>query len=131
MLLAVEPHRLHTIEEIARRYNISRNHMMKVAHTLAEAGFITPVRGRNGGLKLASVPEKINLGQVVRATEDNFHLVECFDISKNKCLISADCGLQAPLKHALRAFIETLDQYTLRDLVIHPESDDTLRALFT
>jgi Rrf2 family nitric oxide-sensitive transcriptional repressor len=40
MLLAIEPDVLHTIEEIARRYDISRNHLMKITQTLVQAGFI-------------------------------------------------------------------------------------------
>ncbi|WP_417317186.1 RrF2 family transcriptional regulator [Emcibacter sp.] len=129
MLLAVEPDKLHTIEEIAKRYDISKNHMMKVSHTLVEAGFVHPVRGRNGGLRLAMPMDKINLGQVIRATEDNFNLVECFDSEKNKCLISKNCGLKNPLQKALISFLNTLDQYSLKDLVNHPGSLSDLQGL--
>src|ERR1043166_6845649 len=71
MLLALEPDDLHTIEEIARRYGISRNHLMKVTQTLTQAGFIESQRGRKGGIRLAKEARAINLGQVVRATEDS------------------------------------------------------------
>lgn len=131
MMLAVEPDRLHTIEEIARRYNISRNHMMKVSRTLVDAGFVDSVQGRNGGLRLAQSPQDIILGKVIRATEDNFNIVECFDTDKNKCLISGECGLISPLKKAFLAFIETLDHYTLQDIVTTPGSYTELRSLFS
>lgn len=130
MMLAVEDDRLHTIEEISNRYNLSRNHMMKVSHTLVGGGFLTSVRGRNGGLKLARPPEEINLGKVIRVTEDNFDLVECFDEKRNKCVISENCGLRGPLEHALKAFIVTLDLYTIRDLVMTPGSYSEVRKLF-
>ncbi|PHZ84773.1 Rrf2 family transcriptional regulator [Paremcibacter congregatus] len=130
MLLAVEDARLHTIAEIARRYGVSRNHMMKISRTLVAAGFITPVRGRNGGLKLAAPAEKINLGAVISVTEDNFNLVECFDAERNSCVISANCGLRNPLRHALQAFLETLRKYTLQDLITIPGSYKDLRTLF-
>src|SRR6185312_2911579 len=87
MLLALEPDGLHTIEEAARRYSISRNHLMKVAQTLTRAGFVESLRGRGGGLKLARPAETINLGAVVRATEDGFALVECFDPAVNDCVV--------------------------------------------
>ena len=48
MLLALEPHELHTIEEVARRYGISRNHLMKITQTLAQGGFVESLRGRGG-----------------------------------------------------------------------------------
>jgi Rrf2 family transcriptional regulator, nitric oxide-sensitive transcriptional repressor len=85
MLLAMEPDALHTIEEIAQRYDISRNHLMKVVQTLAQAGFVQSLRGRSGGLRLAKPAAQINLGAVVRATEDSFALVECFDRPAQNC----------------------------------------------
>jgi Rrf2 family transcriptional regulator, nitric oxide-sensitive transcriptional repressor len=120
MLLAIEPDELHTIEEIAQRYNISRNHLMKIAQTLAQAGFIESLRGRGGGLRLGRTAESINLGAVVRETEDGFALVECFDREHNTCLIASACGLRGPLEEALQAFLAVLDRYSLDDLVKSP-----------
>lgn len=121
MLLALEPGELHTIEEIATRYDISRNHLMKVAQTLVQGGFVESLRGRNGGLRLGKTPKDINLGAVVRSTEDGFDLVECFDASRNTCVISPVCGLRSPLEEALAAFLGVLDGYTLADLVKNPD----------
>jgi len=129
MLLAVEPGRIHTIEEIARRYAISRNHLMKVALRLTQAGFILSLRGRHGGLQLAEPAEAINLGAVVRATEDNFTLVECFDAKRNGCVITSACGLKGPLEEALLAFLATLDRYSLADLIKSPRASRGLRRL--
>jgi Rrf2 family nitric oxide-sensitive transcriptional repressor len=117
MLLAMEPDALHTIEEAARRYRISRNHLMKVTQTLAQAGFVESLRGRGGGLRLACPPGAIGLGDVIRATEDNFALVECFERSRNTCVIACACGLRGPLHEALAAFLAVLDGYTLADLM--------------
>lgn len=109
-----------TIEETARVYRISRAHLMKVVNQLTRAGYLTAVRGRSGGLELAMSPDKIRLGDVVRATEPDFALVECF-APDNRCLITPRCRLRGVLKEALAAFIETLDRYTLADLVLRPE----------
>src|SRR5262249_20746161 len=98
MLLAMEPDELHTIEEIARRYRVSRNHLMKVAQALAQGGFIESLRGRGGGLRLARPAASINLGAVVRATEDGFTLVECFGEAENNCVVAPACGLRGPLE---------------------------------
>ncbi len=119
-LLAIEPDELHTIEEISTRYDISRNHLMRVAQTLAQSGFVESTRGRNGGLRLARQPENINVGAVVRATEDNFNLVECLTAAENNCRIASTCGLRGPLEEALAAFLEVLNHYTLADLVKNP-----------
>lgn len=129
MLLALEPDDRHTIEEAARRYAISRNHMMKVAQTLTQAGFVESTRGRGGGLRLARAPEAINLGAVVRASEDSFALVECFDAARNGCIVAPACGLRGPLEEALAAFLAVLDRYSLADLVARPGTFRAMRRL--
>ena len=129
MLLALEPEELHTIEAVARRYDISRNHLMKVAQTLAKAGLIDSLRGRGGGLRLARAPEEINLGTVVRATEDSFALVECFNRERNNCVVTPACGLRGPLQEALAAFLAVLDGYSLRDLVKNPATSRRMHRL--
>ena len=131
MLLAMEPDHRHTIEEVARRYGISRNHLMKVAQTLVQAGFIGALRGRGGGLRLELPASAINLGAVVRATEDSFALVECFDRERNTCVVSPACGLRGPLDEALRAFLAVLDRYSLADLVANPGSVRRMRRLLS
>lgn len=122
MLLAIESNDLHTIEEVARRYRISRNHLMKVVQTLAQAGLIVSLRGRGGGLRLSRPAGAINLGAVVRNTEDGFALVECFDRARNTCAVAPACGLRGPLEEALQAFLLVLDRYSLADLIKNPGS---------
>jgi len=108
--------RLITIDETARTYNISRAHLMKVVNLLIKAGYLRGVRGRSGGFTLGRPAESINLGAVIRATEPDFALVECFNPS-NCCAISRFCRLPNILNEALNAFIATLDRYTLADLL--------------
>lgn len=129
MLLAAEPDGLHRIADVARRYAISQNHLMKIVQTLAEAGFVHSVRGRSGGLRLGRPAARINLGAVVRATEDNFALVECFDGERGGCVVSPACGLRGPLEEALRAFFAMLDRYTLADLIGNPAALLRMRQL--
>jgi DNA-binding IscR family transcriptional regulator len=66
---------------------------MKVANQLTRAGYLTAVRGRSGELELAKRPDKIRLGDVVRATEPDFALVECF-APDNQCRITPRCRLR-------------------------------------
>ena len=129
MLLALEPDQLHTIEEISSRFDISRNHLMKVTQTLVQAGFVESVRGRNGGLRLRKNAGDIKVGAVVRVTEDGFNLVECFSAEDNNCLIAPACGLRGPLEEALAAFMAVLDRYTLADLMENPGRMRRMRRL--
>jgi Rrf2 family nitric oxide-sensitive transcriptional repressor len=120
MYAAARGDRLITIEETAAVYGISRAHLMKVANQLTRAGYLKAIRGRSGGLTLAKRPEKIRLGSVLRDTEPDFALVECFS-PDNNCLISPRCRLRGALTEALAAFTTTLDRYTLADLMLRPE----------
>jgi Rrf2 family nitric oxide-sensitive transcriptional repressor len=131
MLLAAEPHAIHTIDEAARRYRVSRHHLMKVTQTLIKAGFVEGARGRGGGLRLHRPAASINLGAVVRATEENLSLVECFDPETNACILTPACGLKAPLREGLAAFLGVLDKYSLADLVKGPAAAQRMRNLLT
>lgn len=117
IFLGLKSGRLSTISEIAESYGISRNHLVKVVHNLAGHGYIQTTRGKGGGLRLARRPEDVNIGEVVRHTEVNFTLVECFDMQSCRCPITPICGLKGVLHDASRAFMDVLDQYTLADVL--------------
>ncbi len=108
--LAAAPDRLSSIAEIARAYDISQNHLMKVVNQLARADLVKTVRGRGGGIALARPAEDIIIGTVVRLTEPDHNLADC-----GTCLIAPACGLISPLDEALRAFLAVLDRYSVAD----------------
>ncbi|WP_025025902.1 RrF2 family transcriptional regulator [Caldalkalibacillus mannanilyticus] len=126
-LAAQESNRLVSIQEIAESYSISKNHLMKVIYGLGKLGYIETIRGRQGGIRLALKPMDISIGQVIRNTEEDFYLAECFDSDKNACIISSSCRLKHILYDALQAYFSVLDQYTLADVVIN---ETKLRQLF-
>lgn len=112
--------KLTTIQEISDAYHISKNHLMKVTHQLGKMGYIETVQGRNGGIRLKVKPEELNIGEIARQTEDDFHLVECFS-NNNQCVITPACQLRHVLHEALVAFIQVLDQYTIADIIAQPD----------
>jgi Rrf2 family nitric oxide-sensitive transcriptional repressor len=120
MYAAAHEERLITIEEASEVYDISRAHLMKVTNALTRAGFLKAVRGRSGGLALAKPPRKIRLGDVVRLTEPDFALVECF-AADCQCVITRSCRLRGILQEGLAAFNTVLDKYTLADLMLRPK----------
>jgi Rrf2 family nitric oxide-sensitive transcriptional repressor len=120
LYLGLHGERLGSIRAIAQAYDISENHLTKVVHRLGRGGFVNTVRGRGGGIRLARPPAAIRIGDVVRRTEEDMALVECFG-SANTCRITADCRLRGAFDEALRAFLAVLDGYTLADLLGAPE----------
>ncbi|MEN7535853.1 RrF2 family transcriptional regulator [Aurantiacibacter flavus] len=112
LFLGRQPGELASIAAIARAYGISQNHLMKVVNDLVNAGYLESVRGRNGGIRLARPPQQINVGALVRHTEDDFDLVGC-----GACVIAPACGLTSVLDEALLAFLKVLDGYSLADVL--------------
>lgn len=115
MYLAVCQQRA-TIADIAERYGISKNHLMKVVQKLNQLGYLDATRGKNGGLQLGRPASEINLGALVRDTEQDFALVECFNSATDTCTLTPACRLKGIFAEALAAFIAVLDSYTLADL---------------
>jgi Rrf2 family nitric oxide-sensitive transcriptional repressor len=76
------------------------------------------VRGRNGGLRLKREPADINIGEVVRKTETDFYMAECFDPDKSGCAYSASCTLKGVLSEATAAYLKVLDGVTLADMLV-------------
>jgi len=105
-----------TIGEIARWYGVSKPHLVKVAHNLVKLGYVHSTQGRGGGLRLAKLPEEINIATLIRHTEPDFHVVECFDQVNNTCRITRSCKLKHVLHDATGAFFKSLEQHTLQSI---------------
>lgn len=119
MYAASAGNRLITIEEAARSFRVSKTHLNKVANTLTRAGYLKAVRGRSGGLALGKPANAIRIGDVLRLTEPDFALVECF-ATGNQCVITQSCKLSRLLGEAVASFQATLDRHTLADIVLSP-----------
>ncbi len=116
MYVGLKNEELTTIREIAESYGISRNHLMKVVQELNNKGHIQAIRGKNGGLRLNKRPEDINIGALVRETEQGTVLVDCF-VGGSGCVITPACQLKHIFAEAQEAFFQTLDKYTIADLL--------------
>lgn len=130
MVLGGNTDRLVTIAEIARMHEISENHLTKVVHQLGRAGYIETLRGKGGGMRLARAPREIALGEVLRQTETDFALVECFGPG-SRCQIEPGCQLKTILGEALSALFRVLDSYTLADILHQPAHPGPLAGLMT
>lgn len=118
MYLGAHRDRLVTIQEVASVHGISKNHLTKVVHRLGVARLVATVRGRAGGIRLAVDPESLMLGTVVRLTEPDFTLVECFDEVSNCCSLSPTCVLKHTLGRATKAFLGELDSVSLASVIV-------------
>ena len=116
MFCATHPERSVTIAELAQGYAISKNHLMKIVNDLARQGLLQTTRGRGGGLRLLKPASEIRIGDVVRQSETDFRLVECFDADHNTCTLTGYCMLKQVIKKAEQSFLAELDRVTLADI---------------
>lgn len=105
-----------TIMEILEKHQISKSHLTKIVSFLSNTGYLKTTRGRNGGISIAKLPKDITVGEVVRITESNFEIVECFNKKTNSCSITSTCKLKHLLQNATHAFLTRLDQVTLEEI---------------
>lgn len=117
LFLAVRPGQRVPTQSVADAHGISLNHLHKVVRALGDLGLLTLMRGAHGGIELACDPADITIGTVMRKLDDPRGLIECFDPETDGCVISPACGLKGALHEAQGAFYDTLDRYTLADLV--------------
>jgi Rrf2 family transcriptional regulator, nitric oxide-sensitive transcriptional repressor len=114
--VAIADGKLIRINDIAETFDISKQHLMKVVHHLSQKGYLDTVRGHGGGIRLRPLPHEINIGRVVRETEENLYLVGCLE-QRGFCQIERICVLRGALHDATKAFLAVLDRYTLADLI--------------
>lgn len=113
-----------TIPEIAQRFDVSRNHLVKVVHFMAREGWLTTTRGKGGGMVLSGPAEGYKLGDLVHALEGQGGLIDC---REPPCALDGSCRLAGVLAQSLQRFYEFLNEYTLADLV----RDPTAAAIIT
>lgn len=125
MYLAIQPERetLFRIAEITEVFDLSPNHVSKIVHHLGKLGYLQTIRGKSGGFRLGMAPEKINVGELVRALENSLAPIDC---SKPYCRLTPACQLKGVLAQAVNAYLAVLDRYTLADIVSNQQE---LRAL--
>jgi len=107
-----------TIAQIAQTLQVSKNHLMKVVNALARQGVLETTRGRGGGIRLLKAPSEIGIGDVLRRSETDFRLVECFDANTDTCTLTPGCRLRGLLHRALQAYFKELDAMTLADIAL-------------
>ena len=106
-----------TVEKLATYLDVSEHHLKKVIYKLAKTDYLLATKGRAGGIRLGLPPEEINLGDVLRITEDNMKIVECFG-KENTCqFLNKDCKFKMIVHQSLEKFIDEFGKYTLKDIL--------------
>jgi Rrf2 family nitric oxide-sensitive transcriptional repressor len=118
LYLRVAPGRRGSTAEIAEAHRISRNHLDKVVQRMGSADLVTASRGRGGGLRLVRDPSTITVGEVMRAMEDDFAVVECLGPARY-CRVAGVCGARSVFAKAVASYFAVLDGATLDDIAVN------------
>ncbi|MDN4501995.1 Rrf2 family transcriptional regulator [Alteromonadaceae bacterium BrNp21-10] len=102
------------IEQISQKYDLSIHHLKKIVQQLGVFGLVETRRGKGGGISLLKLPQQINIGEVVGLMENTLEVIDCHT---SPCKILPACHLKNILAEATQAFMVTLNQYTLADLI--------------
>lgn len=94
------------VAQISERLDITPQNTFKIVHLLSRGGFVTAVRGRHGGVKLARPAKDIRVGEVVA-------VIEASSLESRR---EEQHGTQAIFDDALEAFISVLNQHTIADM---------------
>jgi Rrf2 family nitric oxide-sensitive transcriptional repressor len=105
---------------MAAAHRVSHTHLDKVVRRMSEAGLVTTVRGRGGGVELTRDPSTITVGQIMRAMEDDFAVVECLGPARF-CQVAGVCGARSIFAQALTAYFTVLDGATLDEIAMNDQ----------
>lgn len=127
-LASLPPQELSSVEQVAKVYGVSQNHMVKVVGQLKKLGYIETLRGKNGGIRLEKEPNDINIGQVIEKMEQHLDGVDCFT---SNCQLVPCCELKTALSIAMKAFLDAMATYTLADLMRNKQELIPLMAIYS
>src|SRR5689334_22674837 len=79
-----------TVRAASALFNVPYTHMVKVVYQLGRQGLLITTRGKGCGVSLSRPPGQIHIGDVLRMTEANETVIDCFNPPcplRQKCLL--------------------------------------------
>ncbi len=113
-----------TTVEIAAKEGLSMDYVTKLLISLRKNGLVESVRGVNGGYKLAKSPEKITVGEVMRALGWSVldeSLCRHYPGKLESCIHLQGCGIRPIWMKAAHEIYKLFDSTTLAELLKEEE----------
>jgi len=105
-----------TMPEMAERLGMTEALVVKACHRLMRAGYISGLRGRGGGYRLARAAETISLFEIVELFEDENDLFPCRLKPDGPCRVAGICRLREVCAEAWDAYAGTLRAASIADV---------------
>lgn len=104
-----------SLQEVARKTNISRRYLEQLAIALKNASLIKGITGKGGGYMLARPAYKIRIGEVVEAAIGPVNIVDCV-LQPELCLQADTCVCRPIYRDINQRITGVLHDFTLADL---------------
>lgn len=111
------------IKAIAERQDIPEAYLEQLIAKLRKEELVKSIRGAQGGYMLARTPEKITVGEVLRALEGGLAVVECL-LEEDACHKACTCPTRVVWKKIRDGLNDIVDSITLQDML-----DDQMRMM--
>lgn len=105
------------VKDIAARQELSEKYLEQIIAVLNKAGYVTSVRGAQGGYRLAKKPEDYTVGMILRLTEGSMAPVSCLEDGAPVCERCDTCETLEVWKELYDAVNHVIDNVTIADLV--------------
>jgi Rrf2 family protein len=99
---------------IAEHTGLSDGYLEQLFIPMRKAGIVKGIRGPQGGYLPGRPPQKIRVGDILRAAEGALEPVDC--VKTKKCPLAAGCSSRHTWAELYRAINECVDSITLADL---------------
>lgn len=107
---------------IAFDEKMPRKFLENILVILRNEGFLTSIRGKSGGYKIAMHPSKIKMGEVVRLIDGPLAPTPCVSLTAYKkcseCIEEESCKVRLIMKEVRDAISRVLDNITLEEAAI-------------
>lgn len=105
-----------SVNLLAAKQGISEAYLEQLIASLKKAGLLDSVRGSAGGYTLSRPPEKISVGEVLRALEGTTALIECVGTEGTDCGNVCSCSARPLWLKLQKRIDDVLNTTTIKDL---------------
>lgn len=103
-----------SLKKISDKYNISESYLEQLFAKLKKNGYISTVRGPQGGYYLSKSPDEITVGMILRTLEGDITTSEC--VNKEVCSRESICATRVILEKIEKGINDVIDNITLADM---------------
>jgi Rrf2 family cysteine metabolism transcriptional repressor len=107
-----------SLAEVAEAQGISLSYLEQIVPPLRKAGLLKSWRGAYGGYSIASPPDQVTAGDVLKALEGPLVPIKCVDAGDkvDRCVREEQCAARAVWQRVHERLEEALDSMTLANL---------------